>query len=160
MRSDDGRPNSSMPCHVPGHSDVGDDTPLRLAVAAATAFPDGSMTASGLRRECARGRLVIERIAGKDYTTLRAIGRMRELCRVEAKGRASGCETPNTTDGASSAMRPFGSSRTVETARARDAALMIVNELRQHSPAISAASISPMLKRASVHQLKSRLPTS
>ena len=31
-------------------------TPLRLAVAAALAFPDGSMTASGLRRECARGR--------------------------------------------------------------------------------------------------------
>jgi hypothetical protein len=30
----------------------------------------GSMTASGLRREAARGRLQIERIAGKDFTTL------------------------------------------------------------------------------------------
>jgi hypothetical protein len=47
------------------------------------------MTASGLRRESARGRLVIERIAGKDYTTLGNIERMRELCRVE--GKASGC---------------------------------------------------------------------
>ena len=34
------------------------------------AYPDGSMTASGLRREAARGRLAIERVAGKDYTTL------------------------------------------------------------------------------------------
>jgi hypothetical protein len=32
---------------------------LRLSMAAALAFPDGSMTASGLRREAARGRLVI-----------------------------------------------------------------------------------------------------
>jgi hypothetical protein len=59
--------------------------PLRLAVAAAVAFPDGSMTASGLRRESARGRLIIERIAGKDYTTLFHIERMRELCRVKVK---------------------------------------------------------------------------
>jgi hypothetical protein len=155
MRSDNGQSTMNELRHTPVHGDVGDDTPLRLAVAAATAFPDGSMTASGLRRECARGRLVIERIAGKDYTTLRAIGRMRELCRVEARGRASGCEMPNTTDTASSAMRPFGLSRTANTAKARDAALMIADELRQHSPATSAASISPTRKRASVHPLKS-----
>jgi len=61
------------------------NTPLRLSAAAVLAFPDGSMTASGLRRESARGRLVIERIAGKDYTTLANIERMRELCRVAAK---------------------------------------------------------------------------
>jgi hypothetical protein len=47
------------------------------------------MTASGLRREGARGRLGIERIAGKDYTTLANIERMRELCRVPAKVPAS-----------------------------------------------------------------------
>ncbi|MCW2229340.1 hypothetical protein [Bradyrhizobium elkanii] len=46
---------------------IGPNEPLRLSVAAAVAFPDGSMTASGLRRENARGRLIIERIAGKDY---------------------------------------------------------------------------------------------
>jgi hypothetical protein len=61
---------------------VSPSTPLRLSVAAAIAFPDGSMSASGLRRENARGRLVIERIAGKDYTSLADIERMRELCRV------------------------------------------------------------------------------
>jgi hypothetical protein len=36
------------------------DSPLRLSVAAAIAFPDGSMTPSGLRREAARGRLVVD----------------------------------------------------------------------------------------------------
>jgi hypothetical protein len=69
---------------------IGDDVPLRLAIAAALAFPDGSMTASGLRREADRGRLVIERIAGKLYTTLTDIERMRTLCRVEARVPASG----------------------------------------------------------------------
>jgi len=148
------------PRHIPARSEIGEDTPLRLAVAAAIAYPDGSMTASGLRREAARGRLVIERTAGKDYTTLRYIEHMRVLCRVEARGRASGCETPNMIDTASSATRPCGSSKTAATAKARDAALMIVDELRQLSPTTSAGSISATRKRASVHQLKSRSPTS
>jgi hypothetical protein len=56
--------------------EVAANTPLRLKIAAALAFPDGSMTASGLRRESTRGRLVIERIAGKDYTTLADIEQM------------------------------------------------------------------------------------
>ena len=64
-------------------------TPLRLAFAAEMAFPGGGMTASGLRREAERGRLVIERIAGKDYTTLAAIDEMRLLCRVQPKVNAS-----------------------------------------------------------------------
>jgi hypothetical protein len=54
-----------MGCSVPSCTEAGRETPLRLKVAAALAFPDGSMSASGLRREAARGRLVIERIAGK-----------------------------------------------------------------------------------------------
>jgi hypothetical protein len=53
---------------VPEINRIDPETPLRLAVAAALAYPDGSMTASGLRREAKRGRLVIERTAGKDYT--------------------------------------------------------------------------------------------
>jgi hypothetical protein len=60
---------------------VNNDAPLRLARAAEIAFPDGSMTASGLRKEAAKGRLVIERIANKDYTTLAAIADMRAACR-------------------------------------------------------------------------------
>ena len=67
------------------HNEVGSDTPLRLSVAASIAFPDGSLTAAGLRREAARGRLIVERIAGKDFTTLANIERMRELCGVQKK---------------------------------------------------------------------------
>jgi hypothetical protein len=43
------------------------------SVAVKLAFPDGSMTTSGLRREFERRRLVIER---------NAIAEMRKLCRV------------------------------------------------------------------------------
>jgi hypothetical protein len=76
---------------IPAPEQVTPDTPLRLEIAATIAFPDGSMSAAGLRREAARGRLVIERIAGKDYTTLANIERMREICRVDAKARDSTC---------------------------------------------------------------------
>src|SRR5271165_7197840 len=107
----------------PPRDQIDANTPLRLAVAAALAFPDGSMTASGLRRESARGRLVVERIAGKDYTTLANIERMRELCRVEARERDFGCARPNTTGKAASPTPPSGISKTVNTARALDAAL-------------------------------------
>jgi hypothetical protein len=58
---------------------VPEDAPLRLAEAAKIAFPDGSISASGLRREASKGRLTIERVAGKDFTTLQDIKRMREL---------------------------------------------------------------------------------
>src|SRR5215831_8571239 len=62
--------------------EIDPDTPLRLEVAAKLAFPRGGMTTAGLRREAKRGRLVIERVAGKDFTTLGHIARMREQCRV------------------------------------------------------------------------------
>src|SRR5665647_868326 len=65
---------------------VARDAPIRLSTAAKLAFPDGTMTASGLRREASRGRLITERIAGKDFTTLANIDRMRELCRAPAGG--------------------------------------------------------------------------
>src|SRR5262245_21084539 len=75
---------------LPSRESITPDTPLRLSVAAALAYPDGSMTVSGLRREARRGRLTIERIAGKDYTTLADIDRMRQACRVQAKVPTSG----------------------------------------------------------------------
>ena len=73
------------------------------------------MSASGLRREAARGRLVIERIAGKDFTTLANIERMRELCRVEARGRDFGVAPP------AMGSQPFGSSKTQGDSTPRDA---------------------------------------
>jgi hypothetical protein len=68
---------------------LGHDTPLRLDEAAKIAFPRGGMTAAGLRREAKRGRLVIERVAGKDFTTLGHIARMREQCRVRSSRQDS-----------------------------------------------------------------------
>src|SRR5580704_9804304 len=103
---------------MPARSEVGDDTPLRLAVAAALAYPDGSMTASGLRREAARGRLVIERTAGKDYTTLAAIEKMRALCRVQGKALACGSDPRSGTPTARSESGRSGSS---EMGRAKSA---------------------------------------
>src|SRR4051794_453728 len=69
---------------------VGPDTPLRLKTAAQIAFPGETMTVSGLRRERDRRRLVTERIAGKEFTTLRHIERMRELCRAQPKDQDYG----------------------------------------------------------------------
>ena len=46
---------------LPPRDQIEPNTPLLLGVAAALAFPDGSMTASGFRR-CGRRRLVVEGI--------------------------------------------------------------------------------------------------
>jgi hypothetical protein len=46
-----------MRARLPSIEATGQNAPLRLGVAAALAFPNGSMMASGLRREAARGRL-------------------------------------------------------------------------------------------------------
>jgi hypothetical protein len=116
-------------CEVPDRADISPDTPLRLSIAAALAFPDGSMSASGLRRECARGRLVIERIAGKDYTTLGNIERMRELCRVEVKAPDSGSES-------AAADQPSGSSSITAASSAQARAKMISTRLKRRSPSI------------------------
>jgi hypothetical protein len=119
------------------------DTPLRLAAAAAIAYPDGSMTASGLRREAKRGRLVIERTAGKDYTTLGAIERMRELCRVEPTARVSGLKKPNETPMETLPIMPAGASRTAAENTALAAARTTVAALKKPSPPISPRSMSP-----------------
>jgi hypothetical protein len=59
--------------------DIDDDTPLRLSEAARRCFPDGSMKATGLRRLGSKGLLAIERMNRRDYTTLRAVRKMKEL---------------------------------------------------------------------------------
>ncbi|WP_407116172.1 hypothetical protein [Bradyrhizobium sp. LMG 9283] len=57
------------------------DAPLRLDVALKLAFPAGKLTVKGLRKEIEKGRLEVELIANKHFTTLAAIERMRELCK-------------------------------------------------------------------------------
>ena len=81
---------------MPEYGSVGDDTLLRLGVAAALEFPDGSMSASGLRREASHGHLKIWRIAGKDYTTRTALKEMRDKC-VQANHQGSHCVPPAST---------------------------------------------------------------
>ena len=102
-------------------SEVSANTPLRLSVAAALAYPDGTMTASGLRREAARGRLVIERTAGKDYTTLDNIERMRELCRVESNHPGFTSALREGTSRAGSERAPSGLSSMAASTSPQDA---------------------------------------
>ena len=101
-------------------TDIDDDVPMRLSEAARRAFPDGSMSASGLRREGAKGRLVLERIANKDYTTLEAIRTMRELCRVPIKEPDFISEKLDIAT-ESSSPKPYGSSKTVTAISPQDA---------------------------------------
>src|SRR5260370_26716398 len=138
---------------IPSPEQVTPDTPLRLEIAATIAFPDGSMTASGLRREAQRGRLVIERIAGKDYTTLAHINRMRELCRL-AQDRTSISDARDSTR--RGVTRQSGSSKTEAVKEARAALQTILRDASEPSPSSSPASTRvPRDKPATVIQMKS-----
>src|SRR5262249_56210861 len=74
--------------------------------------PTAPTKRSPLRRETKRGRLAIERTAGKDYTTLANIEQMRQLCRVEAKVLDSGSDQKRLRTESSSAGQPGSSSMT------------------------------------------------
>ena len=105
-------------------SAIGPDTPLRLDVAAEVAYPDGSMTASGLRNEIRKGRLQCERTAGKQYVTLSDIERMRQQCRDKPK-------VPASTAANAAVANQFGSSSTEQLKSAQVAALAIADELKK-----------------------------
>jgi hypothetical protein len=107
------------------------DSPVRLSVAAKIFFPDGSMTASGLRSEARKGNLTTERIAGKDYTTATYVEEMRSRCRVKAKEPDFGCNQPADTTRARSSKRLSGSSETEISNEALDAARRSVQKLKR-----------------------------
>lgn len=96
------------------------DEPIRLAEIVKIAFPSGDMTVAGLRRERDRGRLVTEIVAGKEYTTLNHIKRMRELCRVPARAPDFGSD-PSAGRMERSSPAPSGSSRTAGSISPQDA---------------------------------------
>jgi hypothetical protein len=121
---------------------VADDTPLRLSVAAALAFPDGTMTASGLRSEARRGRLVIERIANKDFTTMAEINKMRQLCRVEQKAHISGFGQNEEAKAISAPTRPLGLSSTEGSSSPRDALRLKLRQLSKSSANMSLPNTS------------------
>lgn len=110
------------------------NAPLRLAVAAELAFPFRGMTAAGLRKEVARGNLAVERIAGKDYTTLAAIEAMRNRCRTHPKEPACGSAPPPLID------KPSGLSEMAQRRVAQDAAWLTLEELRERSRGTSPAN--------------------
>lgn len=125
--------------------------PLRLDVAARIAFPDGSMTVKGLRKERDRERLTTEIIAGKEYTTLANIEQMRELCRVQAKAPASsgGTNTGKPTD--HSGAKLAGTSKMPESdaplAAARARLKKLKDSLPGEDPSVARA-------RAAIKRLK------
>ena len=126
---------------------IGPDTPLRLDLAARVAFPGGGMTASGLRREAARGHLTIERIAGKLFTTLGAVAAMREKCRVQPHHPDCGSENAAMGQTSGSSLMPDG--------RSAQAHLhMIAERLKRRSNDTSGANTS--LTSATVIPLGSR----
>ena len=57
---------------------IDNDTPQRLGVVAA----QFGLTAAALRTEAKRGRLVISRVAGKDWTSVAEVREMFARCRV------------------------------------------------------------------------------
>jgi len=72
-----------------------DDEPVRLADAARLFFPPGSgITAASLRRMAEQGKLTVERIANKDFTTKNHIKEMRETCRLAKREPVSGSALP------------------------------------------------------------------
>jgi hypothetical protein len=107
------------------------DTPLRLADAAKIAFPMGGMTVAGLRRERNRNRLVVEKIAGKEFTTLAHIERMRELCRDEGRERDSSLKLPAETRAERSPTEQPGSSETMAGMSAQAALQMKLQPRRK-----------------------------
>jgi hypothetical protein len=130
------------------------DTPLRLEQAVKLAFPFGGMTVSGLRREAAKGRLVIERIAGKDFVTLQAINEMRAQCRDQQKAPDYGLSPKSATMRVGSSGAQHGSSETDRVKSARAALEMTARGLSVRSPNISPGN-TPSRETAGVIHLKS-----
>ncbi len=86
-----------------------------LAEAVDRFLPGGVWTVSSLRTEIRKGRLQVERIAGKFGVTESAIEEMRKLCRERQKAHGS-------TSGNGQAERPSGVLETENAKSARVAA--------------------------------------
>lgn len=105
-------------------ADIDPNAPLLLGTAARLAFPDGAVSGATLKRQHRKGLLVIERIGGRDFTTLNAIDEMRRLCRVTPN-------PPACVSVAAPGVRPSTSSVTVDLRSARAAALIASQRLRK-----------------------------
>lgn len=98
------------------------------------------VSAGSLRRESEKGRLVIWRVAGKDWTTMAEIDRMFELCQKGPKVPVCGLNPDiQRTD---TKAEPSGSLKTEATERARAALLATVRARRNSSRTISQENIA------------------
>lgn len=111
-------------------------TRIRLATAAALAFPEGNVSAKWLQSQGRRGLLDIWRIAGKDFTTLDAIERMLEECRAQPSRPASISESGQ-------GVKPSSSSSIAEKKSALAAAQAASMKLKQSSADTLPKSIPP-----------------
>lgn len=59
---------------------ITDETPVPLSQAVELFFPMGGMTKTGLMAEHRKGRLKVERIAGRLFVTRKAVSEMRQRC--------------------------------------------------------------------------------
>lgn len=109
---------------LPAPETITPTTPLRLEVAAELGFPDGSMTASSLRRLAVAQKIDHEKIAGRYYITLAAIEEMRDRCRVRAKA-------PDLPSKDQKTDSQFGSSETDSGPSALDAMNALAEELKE-----------------------------
>jgi hypothetical protein len=131
------------------------DTPLRLSDAVRIAFPLGGMTVSGLRSEAARGRLVIEKIANKQFVTLRAIEMMWELCRAEQPDQGYGLSPKKSTPPAGASGTRPGSSETARSKYALAALHKTARALKPSSGNTSRKSTAGHAENADVIPIKS-----
>jgi hypothetical protein len=137
------RKRTRKPVSVPDTVDP--STPLRLDVAARLAYPDGSMSAAGLRRS----GVTIERTNGKIFTTLFDIEEMRKRCRVPAKAHDSGSDRTEPTE------QPSTSSSTEERRLALAAAKATLSEPSANSKTTFAKSTTRRKQSAKVIPIRS-----
>jgi len=114
-------------------NDIDPDLPVRLAGIIPIMFPLGGMTPSGLRKEAMRGRLVLMRIAGKDFTTINAV---REMLRICASPRPPSLPAVD---------------RAQEQSAYLSAAYMMVEQIRERA---SAEALEKKLAKAAARQVE------
>ena len=120
---------------APAHLIVDNDTPQRLDVVAA----QFGLKAAALRTEAKRGRLVISRVAGKDWTSVAEVREMFYRCRVNPEAHTYGSDRL-ASERTREPSAQSGSSKTPDTSKALVSALAHVERLRRRSPTISPAS--------------------
>lgn len=114
---------------------IGREAPIRLDVAAELAFPAGGVSVAVLRLEAKRGNLEVSRVGKSYFTTLAAIDRMMEACRVQPKVLTS------TSGDGPGASQP-GPSGTDQLKSAQAALNLTVAGLKSGSPRTSPKSTS------------------